>query len=82
MSQKSIGNTKLIELAFIDERKRVRLFEKECPSIPHIMVYDIRLSCHEEQENYIYAQSPDLQYNLRQGHTIAEVYDPEDFNNK
>lgn len=70
---------KLIELGFLDEQKRVKVFEKECPSINHIMVYDIRISGSDENENLVYASSPDLLCNLRRGHTIAEIYDPNDF---
>ena len=79
MVEDSFENTKLIELGFIDKNKRIRVFEKECPSINHLMVYDIRVS---GKEDYVYAHSPDLQYNLRKGHTIVEVYDQEDFTEK
>lgn len=73
---------KLIEIGFLDEQKRVRVFEKECPSINHIMVYDIRLSVTDENEDSVYASRPDLLYNLRRGHTIAEIYDPMNFSIK
>ena len=82
MKEDPISNTSLIELGFIDERKRVKVFEKECPSYKHIMVYDIKTSGNKFEEDQIYSSSPDLQYNLRKGHTIVEVYDPEDFENK
>ena len=78
MKEDPIENTKLIELGFIDSN-RIKVFEKECPSLNHIMVYDIRTAGIEENEDYIYASSPDLQYNLRKGHTIVEVYDENDF---
>lgn len=77
-----MDNTKMIELGFIDEAKRLKVFEKECPSINHIMVYDLRMSGKDDVEPLMYSSSPDLQYNLRKGHTIAEVYDPNDFNHK
>lgn len=69
-------------MGFTDPHKRVKVFEKECPTINHIMVYDIRTSGKDELESHIYASSLELQYNLRKGHTIVEVYDPEDFNIK
>lgn len=72
----------MIELGFVDELKRVKVFEKECPTINHIMVYDIRLAGTDADEEYTYSSSPDLQYNLRKGHTIAEIYDPTDFSIK
>lgn len=50
--------------------------------MPHIMIYDIRLTGNEEIEDRIYSTSPDLLSNLRKGHTIAEVYDPNDFDHK
>jgi hypothetical protein len=78
----TIENTKLIELGFTDQNKRVKVFEKECPSIKHIMVYNIATSGKNKLKSQIYASSPELQYNMRIGHTIAEVYDPADFNNK
>jgi hypothetical protein len=43
------------------------------------MVYDIRLNGDESLEDVAYTNGPDLQYNLRRGETIAEVYDPENF---
>lgn len=43
------------------------------------MVYDLRISGADEDEKYIYSTSPDLQYNLRKGHTIVEIYDPNNF---
>ncbi len=82
MKEDPIENTSLIELGFIDKQKRVKVFEKECPSFNFIMVYDIRTSGNKTEEEYIYSSSPDLQYNLRKGHTIVEVYDPNDFNTK
>lgn len=43
------------------------------------MVYDIKLSCEDENEDFVYSTNPDLHYNIRRGHTIAEVYDPDNF---
>lgn len=82
MSTEEISKVKLIELGFIDELKRIKVFEKECPVMNHIMVYDIRMNEDEDLEDYVYASSPDLQYNLRKGFTIAEIYDQEDFSIK
>ena len=69
----------MIELGFTDKKQRIKVFEKECPAINHIMVYDIRISGDEALEDYTYSHSPEFQYNLRRGYTIAEVYDPKDF---
>ena len=74
--------TDLIRLGFEDEQSRIKVFEKECPSYNHIMVYDIKTSGYEDHEDYLYSANPDLQYNLRKGHTIIEVYDKDDFNIK
>lgn len=83
MKEDPIDNTNLIELGFVDKSKRVKVFEKECPPFPYIMVYDIKTTAKDASEvDAIYAQSPDLQYNLRKGHTIVEVYDQNDFENK
>jgi hypothetical protein len=79
---KPIGTATLISLAFLDSLERVKVFEKECPAINHIMIYDIRIKGSDDAVNSVYAISPDLQYNLRLGHTIAEVYDPNDYNVK
>jgi hypothetical protein len=43
MDTDPINSEKLIELGFLDKMNRIRVFEKECPSINHIMVYDIKL---------------------------------------
>ena len=72
----------LIRLGFEDELKRIMVFEKECPSYKHIMVYDIKTTGFEESEDYLYSAHSDLQYNLRKGHTIVEIYDPENFDIK
>lgn len=82
MSTEDISKVKLIELGFIDELKRIKVFEKECPALNQIMVYDIKLNSAEDLEDYVYASNPDLQYNLRKGLTIAEIYDQEDFDHK
>jgi len=77
-AEKELSTTEIIELGFVDKESRVKVFEKECPAINHIMVYDVRLA-DEANEDYVYSISPDLQYNLRKGLTIAEVYDPDNF---
>ena len=74
--------TKLIQLGFEDEMERVKVFENECPTFKHIMVYDIKIAGTDENEKYVYSFSPDLQYNLRKGHTIVEIYDPNNFDLK
>lgn len=72
----------LIRLGFEDKLQRLKVFEKECPSHNYIMVYDIKLNGFDENEDFVYSQNPDLQQNLRNGHTIIEVYDQEDFDTK
>lgn len=79
ISDEGLSTTQMIELGFVDKSQRVKVFEKECPSLNHIMVYDIKLSSDENQEDFTYSSNPDLQYNLRKGYSICEVYDPENF---
>ena len=82
MDTELIGTATLISLGFLDQLGRIKVFEKECPAINHIMIYDIRIKGSDDVVNHVYSTSPDLQNNLRLGHTIAEVYDPTDFNIK
>ena len=74
--------TDLIKLGFVDEKQRVKVFEKECVAIKHIMVYDVKLNGDKNLVDLVYSYSPDLYYNLRRGHTIIEVYDKDNFETK